>query len=144
MAFGIVLEYSQLSNLMNFSITKIKTTMPDVAIKGVESMTLQQIQAEVNSGAKFILFQYCISIGIMTFRRSSAVYLIRDGESVLQKGLKYTFTTLFLGWWGFPWGLIYTPAVLYKNLSGGKDVTEPVMSHFQGSMSEHLDLAEAA
>lgn len=118
--------------------------MPDVAIKGVQNMTLQQIQSEVNSGAKFILFQFCISIGIMTFRRSSAVYLIREEESVFQKGLKYTLTTFFLGWWGIPWGFIYTPAVLYSNLSGGKNVTEAVLNHFKESMSEHVDLAEAA
>ena len=28
-----------------------------------------------------------------------------------------------LGWWGFPWGFIYTPAVLVTNLKGGRDVT---------------------
>ena len=23
------------------------------------------------------------------------------------------------GWWGFPWGLIFTPQALYRNLCGG-------------------------
>ena len=33
---------------------------------------------------------------------------------------KSTFITSLLGWWGFPWGFIYTPAALITNLMGGK------------------------
>jgi hypothetical protein len=38
--------------------------------------------------------------------------------------------TLVLGWWGVPWGLIYTPMVLIGNLCGGKNLTEAVMDDF--------------
>jgi hypothetical protein len=31
----------------------------------------------------------------------------------------YTLTSLLFGWWGFPWGLIYTPQAIYRNLCGG-------------------------
>jgi hypothetical protein len=31
--------------------------------------------------------------------------------------------SLLFGWWGLPWGLIYTPLTLWTNLSGGRDVT---------------------
>jgi hypothetical protein len=31
--------------------------------------------------------------------------------------------SLLLGWWGVPWGLIYTPLTLWSNLSGGREVT---------------------
>jgi hypothetical protein len=40
---------------------------------------------------------------------------------------------LILGWWGFPWGFIYTPMVILKNFSGGEDVTERVMASMTGS-----------
>jgi hypothetical protein len=33
-----------------------------------------------------------------------------------------------LGWWGFPWGFIYTPQVIAKNLQGGVDVTANVLA----------------
>ena len=35
-----------------------------------------------------------------------------------------TITGLF-GWWGFPWGLIYTPRALYDNAKGGKQDKGP-------------------
>ena len=35
----------------------------------------------------------------------------------------YTLVSLVFGWWGFPFGLIYTPMALITNLSGGRDVT---------------------
>jgi hypothetical protein len=34
----------------------------------------------------------------------------------------------FLGWWGIPWGPIYTIQSLSKNISGGKDVTDQVLA----------------
>jgi hypothetical protein len=46
---------------------------------------------------------------------------------VLQ-GLPYTLISLVLGWWGIPWGLIFTPAAIFTNLCGGKDVTQDVLA----------------
>ena len=33
--------------------------------------------------------------------------------------------SFFLGWWGFPWGLIYTPASIYWNLSRLSEFPDP-------------------
>ena len=96
-------------------------------IKGIEGMTPQQIQHELRNGGKFIVYQYCISIIVMTFRRSSDIYLVKSGESAVTKGLSFTGLTLLLGWWGIPWGPIYSIGSLYSNLRGGKDVTEEVL-----------------
>jgi hypothetical protein len=97
-------------------------------IQGVENMTVAQLQDELGRGGRFVVFEYCISILVMTFRRSSDVYFIRAGESTTGKSIGYTLLSLFLGWWGFPWGFIYTPMCLATNLGGGKDVTEAVVS----------------
>ena len=118
--------------------------MPNLSIKGIEGMTLSNLELEVQSGAKFIIFQYCVSIGIMTFRRSSDVYFVRVGESAWKKGLGFTAMTLFLGWWGIPWGFIYTPTIIYANLKGGKDVTEPVIEHFHDGDSEYVEMEATA
>jgi len=32
--------------------------------------------------------------------------------------LKATLSSLFLGWWGFPWGLVWTPVQIGRNLWG--------------------------
>jgi hypothetical protein len=97
-------------------------------IQGIEGLTADEVHRELDAGAKFVVFQYAISVLILTFRRSSAVYFIRAGESPIAKGLPYTLLSVFLGWWGFPWGLIYTPMALATNLTGGKDVTREIRS----------------
>lgn len=97
-------------------------------IKGLGDMTVEQLGFNVKQGAKFVVFEYCVSIILLTFRRSSCVYYVRPGESVAMKALPYALISLLFGWWGFPWGLIYTPMMLITNLKGGKDVTNEVVA----------------
>jgi hypothetical protein len=98
-----------------------------MAVRGIENMTAEQVAAEVKIGARFVVFQYCISIVVMTFKRSSDVYFIRPGEGTLSKSVPFTLCSLFLGWWGIPWGPIWTITTIVKNLSGGRDVTNLVL-----------------
>jgi hypothetical protein len=98
-----------------------------MAIAGTEGLTPQQLQGELQAGARFVVFEYCVSILILTFKRSSAIHYLRPGESAFVKGLPYTLISLLFGWWGFPFGLIYTPMALITNLSGGRDVTSLVL-----------------
>lgn len=97
-------------------------------IRGIEGLSDEQIHAELQLGAKFVIFSYTISVLVLTFRRSSDVFYIRPGESTFRKSLPYTLISLFLGWWGFPWGFIYTPTSLATNLSGGKNVTHDILA----------------
>lgn len=97
-------------------------------IQGLEGLSASQLQHELQRGGRFVVFEYCISILVATFRRSSDVYFIRAGEGTAGKSVGYTLISLILGWWGFPWGLIYTPAVLFTNFGGGRDVTNEVVS----------------
>ncbi|HEV3120819.1 MAG TPA: hypothetical protein VGY53_02900 [Isosphaeraceae bacterium] len=97
-------------------------------IIGVEGMSGDELNQELRAGGKFVVYQYCISVIVMTFRRSSNIYFIKNHESAVVKGLGYTLTSLLLGWWGIPWGLIYTPATIATNLGGGKNVTQEVIA----------------
>jgi len=97
-------------------------------INGLEGLSVSQLQDELRRGGRFVVFEYCISILVATFRRSSDVYFIRAGEGTAGKSVGYTLLSLVLGWWGFPWGFIYTPAVLATNFGGGRDVTDEVVS----------------
>jgi len=92
-------------------------------IVGIDHLTNAEINAAVEQGARFVVYQYTISIIVMTFRRSSAVHFVPAGSSAVAKGLPYTILTLLAGWWGIPWGPIYTIGSLAKNLSGGENVT---------------------
>ncbi len=97
-------------------------------INGLENMTMGQLQQEIQQGGKFVLFQYCISLLVITFKRSSDIYFIRHGESAVGKGLPFTLLSLVLGWWGIPWGPIYTVQSVWVNFGGGKDVTNEVFA----------------
>ena len=98
-----------------------------MGIQGVAGLSVEQVQQEVARGGKFVVYSYCFSVLIMTFRRNTDVYFIRPGENAVAKGMQWTLISLLAGWWGFPWGLIYTPMALIQNLGGGKDVTREVM-----------------
>lgn len=97
-------------------------------IKGTEGLSSQDIEKELQRGAKFVVFQYSISIIIMSFKNSSDIYFIKAGEGTFGKSIGFTLLSLILGWWGIPWGPIYTIGSLYTNLTGGKDVTSEVLS----------------
>lgn len=99
-----------------------------MAIKGLENLTFEQLNQELRQGAKFVIYSYAISIVILTFKRSSEIFYIRPGESAVVKGMPYTLISLFLGWWGFPFGPIFTIWALVSNLGGGKDVTQEVVN----------------
>lgn len=92
-------------------------------IRGGEDLSETQITNELRTGSKLIVYQYCISVGIMTFNRRSAIYLIKNDESTLIKGLKYSLISFIFGWWGVPFGPIYTVSSISTNFKGGNDVT---------------------
>lgn len=100
-------------------------------IQGIEGLTMPEIYQEVSHGGRFVVFQYTISVIFITFRRSSNIIFVKSDEKQAVKGLPYTLLSLFLGWWGFPWGPIYTIQTLVKNMRGGKDLTSEVLVAMQ-------------
>jgi hypothetical protein len=88
---------------------------------------------ELQRGGKFVVYSYCISVLIMTFKRSSDVYFIKSTESRMSKGLVFSLISLLAGWWGFPWGPIYTVGSIITNFSGGKDITNEVILSMSGA-----------
>ncbi|HEX4964421.1 MAG TPA: hypothetical protein VF173_26625 [Thermoanaerobaculia bacterium] len=97
-------------------------------IKGLEGATKEQIQLEVQHGAKFVIYQYCISVLVITFKRPSDIYYVRPNESAVTQGLGFTLLSLLAGWWGIPWGPIYTIQSVWVNFHGGRDVTQSVLT----------------
>lgn len=97
----------------------------------LSSMSPQELEFEIQRGGRFVVYQYCISLLVVTFRRNSPVKFLRAGENATVQGLPFTLLTLVLGWWGIPWGLIYTPQIIYKNLNGGTDITAAVLNRTQ-------------
>lgn len=98
------------------------------AVRNIEGLSVDDINRELSNGAKFIVFQYCFSILIMTFKRGSDIYFIKAGESTVRHSIGFTFITLFFGWWGIPWGPVHSIGALYTNLIGGKNITQDIIN----------------
>jgi hypothetical protein len=65
----------------------------------------------------------------MTLKRSSDIYFIKADENTFKYSYGYVLLNLFVGWWGIPWGPIYTIGSAYHHITGGKDIPQAVMSH---------------
>jgi hypothetical protein len=97
-----------------------------IGMEGIQSGG--QLQQELQQGGKFVIFQYCISVLILTFKRGSDIYFIRHEDNAVVKGLPFTLLSFLFGWWGIPWGPIYTIQSIWVNFGGGKDVTQEVLA----------------
>ncbi|MBN2612540.1 MAG: hypothetical protein JXB00_13370 [Bacteroidales bacterium] len=97
-------------------------------IKNIEGLTATDINRELERGGKFVIYQYCVSIVVLTFKRPSSIYFLRAGESGFSKSIIFTLISSLFGWWGIPWGPIYTIGSLVTNLGGGKNVTKEVIA----------------
>ena len=111
-------------------------------IQGTEGMAPDQIRFEIQRGAKFVFYYYCVSLLVITLRRSSPVYFVPAGQSSFSKGLPWTLLTFFLGWWGIPWGPIYSIQSLVVNLGGGKDVTADIAAKLQPAQAKAATAAK--
>jgi hypothetical protein len=94
---------------------------PDLA-KITGGMSSPEILLELERGGRFVTYQYVISFVAITTRLNSKIRFLRADDSNFLKSLPFTALTLLLGWWSIR-GLIRTPQALYKNLSGGEDMT---------------------
>ncbi len=96
-------------------------------IKGIDGLTLDDLHREIAEGGRFVFYKYCVSALVLTYQKPSPIFFVRGHESAVLKGLGYTALTALLGWWGIPWGPIYSVGALWTNLRGGHDVTNEVL-----------------
>ncbi len=138
-AFGAVTRqintYSSLPSLLKLIdaqtprhqlVSNMGEQMMDVvrSIVGAEGWTEQQILTEIGRGGKLVAYMYTFSFVIMTIKRVSAVRLIPAGSSAAVSSWPYVLITFLVGWWGIPWGPVYTIQSIWRNLRGGIDVTD--------------------
>lgn len=97
-------------------------------IVGTEGLSNEALRAELERGARFVIYQYCISIVFMTFKRPSSIHFIRPGAGSVGQGLGFSLISFVFGWWGIPWGPIYTVQSIWTNSRGGRDVTRQMVA----------------
>ena len=83
----------------------------------------------VLQGSRFIVVPYNFSIVILAFKRSmGGVKFVAPGQWPMGEVFGATAITGLFGWWGFPFGLIWTVANLFHLWNGGRDVTQQVLA----------------
>jgi hypothetical protein len=97
------------------------------SVIGAEGMSGGELGQELQRGGRLVVYQYCISLILVTFLQTSRIHLIRAGESPGRYGGGFSMLSALLGWWGFPWGPIRTIQALATN-ARGIDVTQEVLA----------------
>ena len=96
----------------------------DIRIPG--DISYDDILNERDNGAKFVFFGYLIPRPIFPpVKKISKVYYLRPNENASQYAAKYNLVTLFWGWWGLPFGPVYTYSTI-KNNKTGIDITDDI------------------
>ena len=114
-------------------IPALNEDAPVTGIAGAEGFTHRQLLEEIGRGGRFVTFLYAISVVFMTFRRSTDVRFVRAGETVGASAWGPTLLTIVAGWWGIPWGPIFSVQSIFRNAMGGKDVTEIMLTPVVGA-----------
>lgn len=110
-------------------------------IVGIKGKTIGEILPKVRAGAKFVVFEYCISPLIVTLDYESNIHFIDADEVATRVGLRYNIISLLLGWESL-FGFIHTIRCVTGNFRGGNDVTQPVVDWLiglQGEEDNHKD-----
>ncbi len=102
-------------------------------IDGLDNLTADELRDELAAGGRFVYYEYCISLLVLSLRCPTRIRFLRGRDYGLVAGLPYSLVSLLLGWWGLPWGVIYTPITIFTNLCGGQDVTSEVTAQLFGS-----------
>jgi len=105
-------------------------------ILGISGFTRRELEEQIRAGGRLVFYEYCISFLIFTLRHSSPVYFLRPGQWVWAHGIPYSLASAVLGWWGIPWGIVYTPLTIVANTLGGRDITAEFQERFLGPGNE--------
>lgn len=101
-------------------------------IKNIGGLSAEDLQQEMADGGRFIYYSYVISLIFFSMKKTSGVYLVRANENPVNKAMPFIILSMLFGWWGIPWGPLYTIESLRSSFRGGKDVTDEVMDTVAG------------
>ena len=71
----------------------------------------------VSAQPRYVIFWYVVSLLLVTSRRT--MQGVFCPSCAPKKAFQASAITWLLGWWGFPWGPIWTIGALYRNLLNG-------------------------
>lgn len=75
-------------------------------------------EKEMDINMEIVQFETCMSFLFISSRMSSRFY-IKGYHNTKLIGSIYSLIAIIFGWWGLPWGPIYTIKSIVKNTKGG-------------------------
>ncbi|MDR3095180.1 MAG: hypothetical protein LBU62_11165 [Bacteroidales bacterium] len=122
-------ETTMLDSYLFVNNTKVET-IPENAqgeykklkIVSPHGWSVDEMLADVGNGGRFVRYTYCVSVIAFTFRSSSSIYFVRSDKAPIHNGWPFLLISFFFGWWGIPWGPVYTIQSIYRAFRG-RDLT---------------------
>lgn len=99
----------------------------------------------LDASLRIAAFQYVYSALLFTSRKVAVGVWCSGCRRT--EGWKWSLLTFFLGWWGIPWGPIYSIGALAQNIGGGEQPTEAnaeLLEVAGGELMERGEASEAA
>lgn len=87
--------------------------------------TLDYLGSPINTETRLVRYRYSFSYIIATSTRSSGLCILGSRQA-LRCRLMCIFSTLFAGWWGFPWGPVKTVQSIFADTVSGGDLSDTV------------------
>ena len=106
-------------------------------IIGLDDISLDELRLEVQSGAKFVVFEYCISPLVVTIDYESNIYFYPAGDDIRAKGFLFSVISLLFGWTSI-FGPFHVIRCVWINWRGGQDVTDSIMQWFNWRQAQIL------
>ncbi|MDB6078073.1 MAG: hypothetical protein JWO82_1820 [Akkermansiaceae bacterium] len=105
-----------------------------------------RLVAAVREGQRFYVVPYVYSLVFMTSRKNmgEGVYTVTEGNWPTGEMVRAALVTGLFGWWGIPWGFIWSVPTLIRLWGGGRDLTPAMLKEAVGKDEAKRILATAA
>jgi len=108
-------------------------------LQNIKNNDLESLKKDIDSGGKFILFNYRIGLGAVSLLRFSPAIFIKRNEEIEKFKRKYNRMNFLFG----PWFIFKGPFLTYNaykiNKNGGIDITKDILSNLT---QEYLEKRE--
>lgn len=115
-AYAILIDADARAAYDSASVTETDRRDNQSDRKPIDPITCYSCK-QVTAQPRYIAFRYVISVVFATFR--NPVQGIYCSSCAKKAAWRASAITAFAGWWGFPWGPIYTISEGIKNAFGG-------------------------
>ena len=93
----------------------------------------EELLRALERGATIVRYPYVISAVLASFKLESRAVLIEQSSRRYVQAIPYLLFTLAFGWWGVPWGPIFTAKALWCLIQGGEEITDVIHEELQSN-----------